>query len=219
MYNFRNQYLLNEALTSTAFRDGKFFPSSSLKFIFQIRPLNSEASCTFSRDKNVIHIFISFTNYHHNISPLSKRSKIIFISYPVLGSSWSVMPLHLTPAKLPVVGKPIRETVWCTRRINNTHSLLGTVPLYIHICMADIYARRGVFEFMYDVGANNIKLGRDRKMARAREVVLAWKAAVNRQTPPVLGTFLPDFVIRTFPHYYRENREFMYAVFNKMSFM
>lgn len=72
---------------------------------------------------------------------------------------------------------------------------------------------------MYDVGANNIKLGRDRKMAWAREVVLAWKAAVNRQTPPVLGTFLPDFVIRTFPHYYRENREFMYAVFNKMSFM
>lgn len=81
-----------------------------------------------------------------------------------------------------------------------------------------MYARR-VFEFMYDVGANNIKVGRDRKMGWPREVVLAWKAAVNRQPHPVLGTFLPDFVTPTFPHYYWENREFMYAVFNKMSFM
>lgn len=64
--------------------------------------------------------------------------------------------------------------------------------------MADIYARR-VFEFMYDVGANNIKLGRDRKMAWAREVVLAWKAAVNRQPHPYWELFFPTLLPKLSP--------------------
>lgn len=66
--------------------------------------------------------------------------------------------------------------------------------------MADIYAC-GVFEFMYDVGANNIKLGRDRKMAR-RGSWLAREAAVNRH-PMVLELFLLRFHgLETFAHYY-----------------
>lgn len=64
--------------------------------------------------------------------------------------------------------------------------------------MADMYARR-VFEFMYDVGANNIKLGRDRKMGWPREVVLAWKAAVNRQPHPSIGNFSSRLCYPNFP--------------------
>lgn len=78
--------------------------------------------------------------------------------------------------------------------------------------MTDICAW-GVFEFMYDVGANNIKVGRDRKMAPL-EVGWRGKTAVNqRPTLPELFYLTPT---ETFAHYYWGNREFMYAVFNKM---
>lgn len=42
------------------------------------------------------------------------------------------------------------------------------------ICMTDICAW-GVFEFMYDVGANNIKVGRDRSKNGSVGSWLAWE--------------------------------------------
>lgn len=66
---------------------------------------------------------------------------------------------------------------------------------------------------MYDVGANNITVGRDRKMALWK---VGWRGKRRlTDTPDVTEVFYSTST-ETFAHYYWGNREFMYVVFNKM---
>lgn len=114
------------------------------------------------------------------------------------------MPLHLTPV-LSYRWWANQSEKPCDVRgelITPTRSWEPSPYIYIYIY---IYAwplyicTPRVFEFMYDVGANNIKVGRDRKMAWAREVVLAWKAAVNRQPHTRIGNFSSRLCYPNFP--------------------
>ena len=135
------------------------------------------------------------------------------------------MPLHLTPV-LSYRWWANQSEKPCDVRgelITPTRSWEPSPYIYIYIYTymhgPYIYARRECLNLCTTQARIISKLAEIEKWLGREKLCWHGKRRLTDNPTPVLGTFLPDFVTQTFPHYYWENREFMYAVFNKMSFM